>query len=76
MKKNKIIQSMLKNGNYFDNSIMESVFGTLKNNFYNNIFTSIEEFKIEFNNYINYYNNRIKYRLNGLSPVKYRTQTV
>ena len=52
MKKNKIIQSMLKNGNYFDNSIMESVFGTLKNNFYNNIFTSIEEFKIEFNNYI------------------------
>lgn len=55
---------------------MESVFGTLKNNFYNNIFTSIEEFKIEFNNYINYYNNRIKYILNGLSPVKYRTQTV
>ncbi|MDY5050978.1 MAG: IS3 family transposase, partial [Candidatus Mucispirillum faecigallinarum] len=27
--------------------------------------------------YIYYYNNdRIKYRLNGLSPVKYRTQTV
>ena len=32
--------------------------------------------KIELDKYINYYNNeRIKYRLNGLSPVKYRTQT-
>ena len=78
LKKNKIIQSMSRKGNCLDNSIMESFFGTLKNEFfYNNNFASIEEFKIELDKYINYYNNdRIKYRLNGLSPVKYRTQTV
>ena len=69
---------MSRKGNCLDNSIMESFFGTLKNEFfYNNNFASIEEFKIELDKYINYYNNdRIKYRLNGLSPVKYRTQTV
>ena len=78
LKKHKIIQSMSRKGNCLDNSIMESFFGTLKNEFfYNNTFNSIEEFKIELDKYINYYNNdRIKYRLNGLSPVKYRTQTV
>ena len=78
LKKHKITQSMSRKGNCLDNSIMESFFGTLKNEFfYNNTFTSIEEFKIELDKYINYYNNeRIKYRLNGLSPVKYRTQTV
>ena len=78
LKKHKIIQSMSRKGNCLDNSIMESFFGTLKNEFfYNNTFTSIEEFKIELDKYINYYNNeRSKYRLNGLSPVKYRTQTV
>lgn len=78
LKKHKIIQSMSRKGNCLDNSIMESFFGTLKNEFfYNNTFTSIEEFKIELDKYINYYNNeRSKFRLNGLSPVKYRTQTV
>ena len=78
LKKYKIIQSMSRKGNCLDNSIMESFFGTLKKEFfYNNTFNSIEEFKIELDKYINYYNNdRIKYRLNGLSPVKYRTQTV
>lgn len=78
LKKNKIIQSMSRKGNCLDNSIMESFFGTLKNEFfYNNTFTSIEEFKRKLDKYINYYNNdRIKYRLNGLSPVKYRTQNI
>ena len=68
---------MSRKGNCLDNSIMESFFGTLKNEFfYNNTFTSMKEFKIELDKYIKYYNNdRIKYRLNGLSPVKYRTQT-
>ena len=67
---------MSRKGNCLDNSIMESFFGTLKNEFfYNNTFNSIDEFKIELDKYINYYNNdRIKYRLNGLSPVKYNTE--
>ncbi|MBQ7900961.1 MAG: IS3 family transposase, partial [Clostridia bacterium] len=34
-------------------------------------FSSLEEFKIELENYIWYYNNkRIKSKLKGLSPVK------
>ncbi len=78
MKKNKIIQSMSRKGNCLDNSIMERFFGTLKNEFFhNNTFSSIGEFKRELDKYINYYNNyRIKYRLNVLSPVKYRTQNI
>lgn len=68
---------MSRKENCLDNSIMECFFKTLKIEFfYNNTFTSIEEFKIELDKYINYYNNRIKYRLNSLSPSKYRTQTV
>ncbi len=57
---------------------MESFFGTLKNEFfYTHKFKSINEFKIELDKYINYYNNdRIKYRLKDLSSIKYRTQTI
>ena len=43
---------MSRKGNCLDNSIMESFFGTLKNEFfYNNTFTSIEEFKIELDKF-------------------------
>ncbi|MCF5277258.1 IS3 family transposase, partial [Pseudomonas syringae] len=38
-------------------------------------FESIEELKAGLDEYIRYYNNdRIKLKLNGLSPVKYRAQ--
>ena len=37
-------------------------------------FESIEQFKKELIEYIDYYNNkRIKYKLKGMSPVNYRT---
>ena len=37
---------------------------------------SMDEFEYELNNYIDYYNNdRIKTKLKGLSPVKFRTQS-
>ena len=56
---------------------MESFFGTLKNEFfYTHKFKSINEFKIELDKYINYNNDRIKYRLKDLSSIKYRTQTI
>jgi len=69
-------QSMSRKGNCLDNAAMESFFGTLKSEFfYLNRFESIEELKAGLDEYIRYYNHdRIKLRLNGLSPVEYRTQ--
>jgi transposase InsO family protein len=72
-----IRQSMSRKGNCLDNSIMENFFGLLKSELlYLREFSSIEEFKIELEKYIDYYNNRrIKSKLKGLSPVQYRIQS-
>jgi transposase InsO family protein len=72
-----IRQSMSRKGNCLDNSIMENFFGLLKSELlYLREFSSIEEFKIELEKYIDYYNNRrIKSKLKGLSPVQYRLQS-
>ena len=72
-----IQQSMSRRGNCLDNSPMESFFGLLKQEMlYGNKFKSIEHLKIEIEKYIEWYNNdRIKQKLNGLSPVQYRLQT-
>ncbi|MFJ4345129.1 IS3 family transposase, partial [Pseudomonas sp. NPDC089401] len=69
-------QSMSRKGNCLDNAAMESFFGTLKSEFfYLKRFESIDELRAGLDEYIHYYNhNRIKLRLNGLSPVEYRTQ--
>lgn len=50
---------------------MENFFGLLKSELlYLRDFESIDEFKIELENYIDYYNNkRIKEKLKGMSPV-------
>ena len=71
-----ITQSMSRKGNCLDNAAMESFFGTLKAEFFHlNRFDSIEQLKRGIDRYIRYYNHdRIKLKLNGLSPVKYRTQ--
>jgi len=72
-----VIQSMSGKGNCLDNSIMENFFGILKSELlYLQKFSSIDEFIRELKNYINYYNNnRIKAKLNGMSPVNYRTHS-
>lgn len=72
----KIKQSMSRKGNCLDNAVMESFFGIIKSElFYLEKFDSIQSLKRGITKYINYYNNdRIKLKLNGLSPVKYRTQ--
>ncbi|WP_410011089.1 IS3 family transposase [Pseudomonas sp. LRP2-20] len=69
-------QSMSRKGNCLDNAAMESFFGTLKSEFfYLKRFESIDELKAGLDEYIHYYNHdRIKLKLNGLSPVEYRTQ--
>lgn len=77
LKEKGIRQSMSRKGNCLDNSIMENFFGLLKSELlYLREFNSIEEFKIELEKYIDYYNNkRIKSKLKGLSPVQYRIQS-
>ncbi len=72
-----IRQSMSRKGNCYDNSVIENFFGILKSEFYHNQkFLSVECFSNELSDYIDYYNNRrIKVKLNGLSPVQFRTQS-
>lgn len=76
LQKRGITQSMSRKGNCLDNAIIENFFGTLKSElFYIQEFNSYESLKKDIIAYINYYNNqRIKLKLNGLSPVEYRTQ--
>jgi putative transposase len=76
LKKKSVEQSMSRKGNCLDNAAMESFFAVLKTEFfYLNKFTSVEQLREALAEYIHYYNNdRIKTRLKGLSPVKYRTQ--
>ncbi|SAL49877.1 integrase [Caballeronia telluris] len=71
-----LTQSMSRKANCYDNAAMESFFGTLKSEFFRlNRFDSVEALKAGIRQYIHYYNHkRIKLKLNGLSPVMYRTQ--
>ena len=73
LKEHQIIQSMSRKGNCYDNAIMESFFGVMKNELlYVKDFESKDEFIKAFKDYVDYYNNdRIKLRLET-SPVNYR----
>jgi transposase InsO family protein len=77
LKSRRIQQSMSRKGNCLDNSVMENFFGHLKSELlYLQKFKSIEHFKEELIEYIEYYNHkRIKLKLKGLSPVQYRLQS-
>ncbi|SEL63521.1 Integrase core domain-containing protein [Chitinophaga rupis] len=67
---------MSRKGNCQENAVMENFFSVIKSElFYLNKFDSIASLKRQIVHYIDYYNNdRIKLKLKGLSPVKYRTQ--
>ena len=71
-----IIQSMSRKGNCYDNSIMETFFGRLKNEMYygqEKDYTTFEEFSKAVEEYIDYYNNkRIQAKTKWMPPVKYR----
>lgn len=73
-----IVQSMSRKGNCLDNAAMESFFGILKSEFFHlKRFDNIEQLEAGIEQYIHYYNHeRIKLKLNGLSPVQYRTQVL
>ena len=73
-----IRQSMSYKGNCYDNAVMENFFGHLKSELlYIQEFESMEHFKQELIEYIDYYNNkRIKARLKGLPPALHRQQAL
>ena len=78
LKSKGIRQSMSRKGNCLDNAVMENFFGLLKSELlYLQDFDSIEHFKAELINYMDYYNNRrIKVKLKGLSPAIHRQQAL
>ena len=76
LKEHGAIQSMSRKGNCYDNCIMETFFGRLKNELYYGYekqYTSFESFSMAVEEYINYYNNeRIQAKTKWMPPVKYR----
>ena len=73
-----IKQSMSNKGNCLDNAVMENFFGLLKSELlYLQEFESMDHFKQELVEYLDYYNNRrIKARLKGLPPALHRQQAL
>ena len=73
-----IQQSMSRKGNCLDNAVIENFFGLLKSELlYLQKFNSIEHFKAELIDYLDYYNNRrIKAKLKGLPPAIHRQQAL
>ena len=71
-------QSMSRKGNCLDNAVMENFFGLLKSELlYLQKFDSLEHFKQELVDYLDYYNNRrIKIKLKGLPPALHRQQAL
>jgi putative transposase len=73
-----IRQSMSRKGNCLDNAVIENFFGLLKTELlYLQEFESMEHFKQELIEYLDYYNNkRVKEKLKGLPPALYRQQVL
>ena len=78
LKEKGVQQSMSHKGNCYDNAVMENFFGHLKSELlYLQEFESMEHFKQELIEYIDYYNNRrIKAKLKGLPPALHRQQAL
>jgi len=78
LKQHGLIQSMSRKGNCLDNAVIESFFGILKSEcFHGEKFQSTDELEKTIREYIHYYNHeRIKVKLQGLSPVQYRNQFI
>jgi len=74
LKNNGLVQSMSRRGNCLDNSMMENFFGIMKSELlYLHRWNTLDEFETALDEYIEYYNkDRIKLRLDGMSPAQYR----
>ena len=73
-----IRQSMSRKGNCLDNAVMENFLGLLKSELlYQQEIRSLDHFKQELVDYLDYYNNRrIKAKLMGLPPALHRQQAL
>ncbi len=75
-----IIQSMSRKGNCYDNCIMETFFGRMKNEMYYGFeknYKSFEGFSKAVDEYMNHYNNiRIQAKIKWIPPVKYRKTSI
>ena len=80
LKRQGIIQSMSRKGNCYDNCIMETFFGRMKNEMYYGCerdYSSFEEFSKKVKEYIDYYNNkRIQEKTKWMTPVQYRKSSI
>ena len=76
LQKHGIVQSMSRKGNCYDNCIMETFFGRLKNEMFYGFereYTSFEAFASAIDEYIAYYNNRrIQAKTKRMPPSKFR----
>ncbi|MBS6521520.1 MAG: IS3 family transposase [Clostridiales bacterium] len=76
LQKHGIIQSMSRKGNCYDNCIMETFFGRLKNEMFYGFekdYPSFEAFSKAIAEYIDYYNNsRIQAKTKWMPPSKFR----
>ena len=80
LKEHGIIQSMSRKGNCYDNCVMETFFGRLKNEMFYGHEKEYESFKCfakAIEEYIDYYNNkRIQAKTKWMPPVKYRETSI
>ena len=78
LKEKGVRQSMSRKGNCLDNAVIENFFGLLKSELlYLQKFDSMEHFKAELIDYLDYYNNRrAKAKLKGLPPAIHRQQAL
>lgn len=72
----KLTQSMSRVGRCIDNGPMESFWGTLKcEKYYLHTYDTFEQLQSDIDDYIHFYNyERLQAKLNGLSPMEYRTK--
>ncbi|WP_413628263.1 IS3 family transposase [Fructilactobacillus vespulae] len=73
----RVFQSMSRKATCLDNAVAESIFHILKvGTVHNYQYQNYEELESAITNYVDYYNkHRIKTKLAGMSPVKYREHT-
>ena len=78
LRKKGVQQSMSRKGNCLDNAVIENFFGLLNSELlYLQDFQSMDHFKQELIDYLDYYNNRrIKAKLKGLPPAIHRQQAL
>jgi putative transposase len=71
-------QSMSRKANCWDNAVIENFFGHLKEELFHHArYLSVEAFTTALEDYITWYNTeRVSTKLEGLSPVQYRTQAL